>query len=79
MNLDEFRSLYDFSGRTVLVTGGTGVLAWEIVTTLVQCNASVVILSRNHEQGSMLVARDLKLVKERALHVYGDVLNPESL
>jgi NAD(P)-dependent dehydrogenase (short-subunit alcohol dehydrogenase family) len=79
MNLDELRSLYDFSGRTVLITGGTGMLAWEIVTTLAQCNANVVVLSRNHEQGSRLVAEDLKSVKERALYVYGDVLNPESL
>jgi NAD(P)-dependent dehydrogenase (short-subunit alcohol dehydrogenase family) len=79
MNLDELRSLYDFSGRTVLVTGGTGVLAWEIVTTLAQCNASVVILSRNHEQGSLLALEDFKSVKGRALHVYGDVLNSESL
>jgi NAD(P)-dependent dehydrogenase (short-subunit alcohol dehydrogenase family) len=79
MNLEELRSLYDFSGRTVLVTGGTGVLAREIVTTLAQCNANVVVLSRNHEQGSMLVGQDLKSVKERGLHVYGDVLNPESL
>lgn len=70
MNLDELRSLYDFSGRTVLVTGGTGVLAWEIVTTLAQCNANVVVLSRNHEQGSMLMAEDFKSVKGRALHVY---------
>lgn len=79
MNLDEFRSLYDFSGRTVLVTGGTGVLAWEIVTTLAQCNANVVVLSRSHEQGSMLVEKAFKSVKRRALHVYADVLNPESL
>ena len=79
MTLDELRSLYDFSGSTVLVTGGTGVLAWEIVTTLAQCNANVVVLSRNHEQGSMLVAEHLKSVKGRALHVIGDVLSPESL
>ena len=79
MNLDELRSLYDFSGCTILVTGGTGVLAWEFVTTLAQCNANVVVLSRNHEQGSMLVAEGFKSVKGRALHVYGDVLNPESL
>lgn len=79
MNLDEFRSLYDFSDRTVLVTGGTGVLAWEIVTTLAQCNANVVVLSRNHEQGSMLIAENLRSVNGRAMHVYGDVLNPESL
>ena len=79
MTLDELRSLYDFSGSTVLVTGGTGVLAWEIVTTLAQCNANVVVLSRNHEQGSMLVAEHLKSVKGRALQVIGDVLSPESL
>jgi NAD(P)-dependent dehydrogenase (short-subunit alcohol dehydrogenase family) len=79
MNLDELRSLYDFSARTVLVTGGTGVLAWEIVTTLAQCNANVVVLSRNHEQGSMVMAEHLKSAKGRALHVYGDVLNPKSL
>jgi NAD(P)-dependent dehydrogenase (short-subunit alcohol dehydrogenase family) len=79
MNLDELRSLYDFSGRTVLVTGGTGVLAGEIVTTLAKCNANVVVLSRNHEQGSMSVAENFKAVKGRALHVCGDVLNPDSL
>lgn len=79
MNLDELRSLYDFSGGTVLVTGGTGVLAREIVNTLAQCNANVVVLSRNHEQGSMLMAEDIKSVKRRALHIYGDVLNRESL
>lgn len=79
MNPDELRSLYDFSGRTVLVTGGTGVLAWEIVTTLAHCNANMVVLSRDHEQGATQVAEDLKSVKGRALHVYGDVLNPQSL
>jgi NAD(P)-dependent dehydrogenase (short-subunit alcohol dehydrogenase family) len=79
MNLDELRSLYDFSGRTVLVTGGTGVLAWEIVTTLAQCNANVVVLSRNHEQGSVSVAEHFKSLRGRALHVYGDVLQPDTL
>jgi NAD(P)-dependent dehydrogenase (short-subunit alcohol dehydrogenase family) len=79
MTLDDLRSLYDFSGNTVLVTGGTGVLAGEIVTTLAQCNANVVVLSRNHEQGSMLVEEHLNSVKGRALHVIGDVLSPESL
>jgi len=79
MNLEQFRAFYDFSGRTVLITGGTGVLAREIVTTLAQCNANVVVLSRSHEQGLTLVAENLQSVRGRALHVYGDVLNPESL
>ena len=79
MNLEELRSFYDFSGRTILVTGGTGVLAREIVTTLAQCNANVVILSRKHEQRSTLAAEAVNMVKGRVLHVYGDVLNSESL
>ena len=30
MNLDDLRSLYDFTDRTVLVTGGAGVLGFGI-------------------------------------------------
>lgn len=75
MNLEELRSLYDLSGRTILVTGGTGVLVREIVTTLAQCNANVVVLSRHQEQATKLDGQAMG----RMLHVYGDVLNPESL
>ena len=35
MNLDELRSLYDFTDRTVLVTGGPGVIGFGIARTLV--------------------------------------------
>jgi hypothetical protein len=35
MNLDELGSLYDFTGRTTLVTGGAGVPGLTIVRTLV--------------------------------------------
>ena len=52
MNLEELKSLYDFSDRTVLVTGGAGVLAVEMVRTLAECNANVVVLSRNQEQSA---------------------------
>ncbi len=55
MNLEELKSLYDFSDRTVLVTGGAGVLAVEIVRTLAECNANVVVLSRNQEHGAKVV------------------------
>lgn len=51
MNLVELQSLYDLTDRTVLVTGGTGVLGLEIARTLVECSANVVILSRNQERG----------------------------
>jgi len=35
MNLNEVRPLYDFTGRTILVTGGADVLGLTIVRTLV--------------------------------------------
>jgi NAD(P)-dependent dehydrogenase (short-subunit alcohol dehydrogenase family) len=81
MNLEELQSLYDFTGRTALVTGGAGVLGLEIVRTLVQCNANVIVLSRNYERATQSVAKYIKSVKSKGLVlcVYGDVLNRESL
>jgi NAD(P)-dependent dehydrogenase (short-subunit alcohol dehydrogenase family) len=77
MNLYELQSLYDFTDRTVLVTGGAGVLGFEIVRTLVECNANVVILSRDQERAAKSVAEITKDVKSngRAIHVRGDVLD----
>lgn len=81
MNLEQLQSLYDFTHRTVLVTGGAGVLGLEIVRTLVQCNATVIILSRNHERAMKSIAGYMKPVKSdrRVLCIYGDVLSRESL
>jgi NAD(P)-dependent dehydrogenase (short-subunit alcohol dehydrogenase family) len=81
MNLEELQSLYDFKDRTVLVTGGVGVLGLEITRALVECNANVVILSRNRERAVKSVAESIKQAKSkgRVLCVHGDVLNRESL
>ncbi len=81
MNLEEFQSLYDFTDRTILVTGGTGVLGSSIVQMLLECNANVIILSRNRERAVKSVAEYIKEVNSKglALCVYGDVLNAETL
>ena len=81
MNLDELQSLYDFTDRTVLVTGGAGVLAFEIARTLVECNANVVILSRDQERGAKSVAEITKDLKGsgRAIYVRSDVLEIDTL
>lgn len=81
MNLEEVRSLYDFTDRTVLVTGGAGVLAVEMVRTLVGCNANVVVLSRNQELGAKVVEEinTNSTGKGLALYVHGDVLSAEAL
>ena len=79
MNLDELRSLYDFSGRTILITGGTGVLGSEIARTLVECNANVAILNRDAEAAKKTIEHLPGKAKGRALPVSGDVLNAETL
>lgn len=79
MNLDELQSLYDFTGRTVLITGGAGVLGSEIACALVGCNANVVILDRDVELAEKVIERFPKMVKGRAVRVFGDVLNLETL
>jgi NAD(P)-dependent dehydrogenase (short-subunit alcohol dehydrogenase family) len=81
MNLNELQSLYDFTDRVVLVTGGTGVLGLEIVRTLLGCNANVVVLSRNQEQAEAVIAEITEDVKSRgrARYVQGDVLAVDTL
>jgi NAD(P)-dependent dehydrogenase (short-subunit alcohol dehydrogenase family) len=79
MDLNELQSLYDFTGRTVLVTGGAGVLGSEIACALVGCNANVVILDRDVELAEKVIERFPKVVKGRAVRVYGDVLKLETL
>ncbi|MEP7358368.1 MAG: SDR family oxidoreductase [Anaerolineales bacterium] len=78
MNLDELTKLYDFTGRTIVVTGGTGVLGSEMVRALAGCGANVAVLSRKPEvkqQG--LLHRPAS--EGRVLHVYGDVLESDTL
>jgi NAD(P)-dependent dehydrogenase (short-subunit alcohol dehydrogenase family) len=81
MNLEELQALYDFTDQTVLVTGGAGVLGLEIVRTLLQCNANVIVLSRNPERAAQSIAESIKSVKSKGpvLCVSGDVLNKDSL
>jgi NAD(P)-dependent dehydrogenase (short-subunit alcohol dehydrogenase family) len=81
MNLSELQSNYDFTGRTVLVTGGAGVLGIEISRMLMECNANVVILSRNAERGEKSISEINKDIKNegQAIYVDGDVLNLETL
>jgi len=47
MNSDGCASAYDFTGKTVAVTGGSGVLGGEICRALAACRANVVVMGRN--------------------------------
>lgn len=76
MNLDELTQMYDFSGRSVLITGGAGVLGGEIACALVGCKANVAIVDRSPEMAERLIHR-FEPAGGRAIIVYGDVLKPE--
>ncbi len=39
--------MFDFTGRTVVITGGTGVLGREIAVALAKCGANAAILNRD--------------------------------
>jgi NAD(P)-dependent dehydrogenase (short-subunit alcohol dehydrogenase family) len=78
MDLSELTRLYDFSGQTVVITGGTGVLGGEIACALVGCGANVAILDRNLDPAQHI----LELMQPRANHavaVRADVLDLDSL
>lgn len=78
MNLAELTRLYDLTGKTVVITGGAGVLGGEIACALVGCNANVAILDRDPALAERLVRRLDTLVGRYAI-VYGDVLDPDKL
>jgi NAD(P)-dependent dehydrogenase (short-subunit alcohol dehydrogenase family) len=71
-------SLFDLAGRTVVVTGGAGVLGGEIACALVGCGARVAVLDKNLA-GVERFRERLDRGPGRALLVAGDVLDRESL
>ena len=79
MDLKTIQSLYDFSGRTALVTGGAGVLGSEIACALLGCHANVVILDRDQELAQQVIERFPKTAKGHIARVFGNVLDLESL
>lgn len=77
MNLAELIKLYDFKDRSIVITGGTGVLGRCIVEALVGCGANVTVITRDAEKGRAQVAA--LNAKERAIAVKCDVLSSDEL
>ena len=78
MNLEQLKQLYDFTGKSIVITGGTGVLGAEITSALLGCNANVTILSRNAASAEKL-AQGFDKGKGRYIIVPGDVLDKQTL
>jgi NAD(P)-dependent dehydrogenase (short-subunit alcohol dehydrogenase family) len=78
MNLEDLTRLYDFTGRSVMVTGGAGVLGGEMACALAGCHASVAIVDRDTALAEAVVKR-IESSRGKAMVVYGDVLEPEAM
>jgi NAD(P)-dependent dehydrogenase (short-subunit alcohol dehydrogenase family) len=69
---------YDFSGRTIVMTGGTGVLGSEMACALVRSGANVAILAREPARAGPLRER-LEKGSGSAILVQADIFAKESL
>ncbi len=80
MNLNELSQMYNFTGKTIAVTGGAGVLGGDIVCALADLGANVAILDlqRAVDNADALKAR-LEKTPGNALFVGTDVLSPDVL
>jgi NAD(P)-dependent dehydrogenase (short-subunit alcohol dehydrogenase family) len=77
-NLEMLTAMYDFSGQTVVITGGTGILGSDIACALVGCGAQAGILDLNLEPGKALLERMGKRASQAEL--FGcNVLDRDSL
>lgn len=77
MDLVELSKLYDFTGRSVVVTGGTGILGRVMVEALIGCGANVAVLARNRDNAASLLAQ--MSGSGRAIVVEGDALKRDDL
>ncbi len=77
MNLSELNKINDFTGRSVVITGGTGVLGRVMAQGLVGCGANVVLLARNREKATALLSE--MSGPGKSIVVEGDVLQKDSL
>jgi NAD(P)-dependent dehydrogenase (short-subunit alcohol dehydrogenase family) len=78
MDLSDLTHLYDFTGKTTIITGGTGILGGEIACALVGCGANVALLDRNLDPVKGLLER-MGPGAGRAMAVGADVLDVASL
>ena len=77
MELAELTKMYDFTNRSVVVTGGTGVLGRAMVQALVGCGANVSVLARSKDKADNLFSS--MAGRGRAFAVQADVLVRDDL
>ena len=76
----EFSKAYDFTGRSIVVTGGGGVLGGEMARALFERGANVTILDYNFQAAQKMAASfERKPGTGQALAAEGNVLQAESV
>jgi NAD(P)-dependent dehydrogenase (short-subunit alcohol dehydrogenase family) len=78
MNLDQLARAHDFTGQTIAVTGGAGVLGGEICCALASLGANIAMLDRSVAGAPALLER-MGPHASRAAVIETDVLDPASL
>jgi len=78
VDIEKLIQSYDFTGRNVVMTGGTGVLGSEMACALVRSGANVAILARNPARAGLLRER-LEKGPGDAILVQADIFTKESL
>jgi NAD(P)-dependent dehydrogenase (short-subunit alcohol dehydrogenase family) len=78
MDLESLIQSHDFTGRTIVMTGGTGVLGSEMACALVRSNANVAILARDPARAKSLRER-LEKGPGGAILIQADIFAKESL
>jgi NAD(P)-dependent dehydrogenase (short-subunit alcohol dehydrogenase family) len=71
-------NLFDLTGKTALITGGTGVLGTAMAIGLAEAGANTVILGRRKESGDELV-KSIKNRGSKSMFVKADVLDATDL
>jgi NAD(P)-dependent dehydrogenase (short-subunit alcohol dehydrogenase family) len=78
MNLNQLTGMYDFSGKSVVVTGGAGILGGELACALAECGASVAILDLDPSLADRMMPR-LEASAGRAIVLGTNVLKTDVL
>ena len=76
----EFSKIYDFSGKTIVVTGGAGILCRQVIHALFDCGANVALLDVNHHLAQNFVKEISPIKKEnKAVAIHCNVLEVQSV